>query len=838
MKITPNSYRLIVSVLQERGRCYRAFLLATSVLLIAICCLPASVIWADGGSATRIEFNRDIRPILSNKCFPCHGPDSGKRQAGLRLDREQDAKSPRDGHPAIVSHKVDDSDVMQRVLSDNPDERMPPKEAKQLTADEIAILRRWIEEGAVWSLPWSYVSPVRHEVPVASDSSWPLNWIDRFVLKRLNTEKLKPSPEADKRTLIRRLFIDLNGLPPTPTEVERFLNDSSDSAYERVVDALLDRPRFGERMAAYWLDLVRYADTTGYAGDQVHHISPYRDYVISAFNQNMPFDQFTREQLAGDLLPAPTLSQTIATGYNRLLQTSHEGGVQIKEYLAIYGADRVRNISSVWLAATVGCAQCHDHKYDPYTAKDFYSLKAFFADIDEADHFLRRRDDTPTIRAPEIVVYDPAEAAEQKALQSRKDDLEDRLKLISVALTKEINGQKLLDAEEAASTSKQLQAQLNTVQARIKQIDSDARKTMITVAIEPRTVRLLSRGNWQDESGPIVEPAVPEFLGNIPARGTRPDRLDLANWLTDVRHGAGLLTARVMANRMWYLMFDRGIAAVTDDFGGQGEAPDHPELLDNLALELVENGWNLKQLLKRIVTSRTYRQSSIPTPELLQRDPQNRLLARQARYRQSAEVVRDSALLISGLLVEQAGGPSIRPYQPDGYYRHLNHPKREYQTDTDRQQWRRAVYMHWQRQFLHPMLKAFDAPSREECTAQRTHSNTPLAALVLLNDPTFIECARVFAQRILSEPTASASDRLTFAFQLAVSRDPSAEEAQQLSQLLAEMESVYATDSQAVESLLSIGIAPRPENLSRSELAAWTIVARTILSMSETTTRK
>jgi hypothetical protein len=598
-------------------------------------------------------------------------------------------------------------------------------------------------------------------------------------------------------------------------------------------------------MAMYWLDLVRYADTTGYAGDQEQPITPYRDYVIGAFNRNLPFDQFTREQLAGDLLPSPTLEQVIATGYNRLLQTSHEGGVQAKEYLAIYGADRVRSFSAVWMAATMGCAACHDHKFDPYTAKDFYALKAFFADVDDADHLRRGRgvDKSPTVRAPELVVYAAGEAAEFKTLESRLVELNARLAALTkassaVAAAKNTNEPNATDVDDVASLTKQLQAQIDKVEARITKINGNSRRTMITVSIKPRTTRILPRGNWQDDSGPIVEPAVPEFLGTIDTGGKRANRLDLANWLTDPQQGVGGLTARVMVNRLWYLMFGRGLAGVLDDFGAQGEPPDHPELLDTLAVEFVESGWNVKQMLKQIALSRTYRQVSLESPELRQRDPENRLLARQARYRYPAETVRDSVLAISGLLVEETGGPSVRPYQPAGYYRHLNFPKREYQADTDERQWRRGVYMHWQRQFLHPMLKAFDAPSREECTAQRPRSNTPMAALVLLNDPSLVEAARVFAQGIMIEGGSTFEDRLRFALVQAVSRQPDGEEQQLLTALFNAMHTTYSSDSQATEALLSVGLSPLPKDLDRTELAAWTIIARVVLSMNETLTRQ
>ena len=416
--------------LPEGGRGLIESLSQRTLLLamFALCEIVTGAHAAPAGESRLIEFNRNIRPIFSSKCFHCHGPDPAKREADLRFDREESAKAKREGHAVIVPGKLAESELVRRITSDDDSERMPPPDSgKQLTAKEIDLLKQWIAEGAKWELAWAYAPPARQTVPSVRDTSWPLNWIDHFILSRLENEGVKPSPEADKTTLIRRLYIDLTGVPPTPAEVDRFRSDRNLEAYERQVDALLASSQFGERMAMYWLDLVRFADTVGYEGDQEHHISPYRDYVISAFNRNLPFDQFTREQLAGDLLPSPTLDQTIATGYNRLLRTSTEGGVQPKQYLAMYGADRVRNVSAVWMAGTMGCAQCHDHKYDPFTARDFYSLQAFFADIDEADHLYHSLDVTPTTRTPELVVHAPEEAAELLALQCRFAELKSRL---------------------------------------------------------------------------------------------------------------------------------------------------------------------------------------------------------------------------------------------------------------------------------------------------------------------------------------------------------------------------------------------------------------------------
>ncbi len=762
-----------------------------------------------------VDYNRDVRPILSDKCFFCHGPDSTHREADLRLDLENSAKADLGGYAAVVPGEAASSELIARITS--ADEPMPPIDSgKQLTAEEIDTLRKWIDQGAEWSEAWTYVAPRRHAVPTVEDEEWPLNWVDRFVLSRLQAEQLQPSPTADRVTLLRRLYFDLVGLPPKPAEVAEFISDTSSDAYEKVVDRLLASPHYGERMAMYWLDLVRFADTVGYHGDQPHNIWPYRDYVIHAFDSNMPFDQFTREQLAGDLIPEPTTDQIIASGYNRVLQTSHEGGVQLKEYRAIYLADRVRNVSQVWMGATLGCAQCHDHKYDPLSTEEFYSLGAFFADIDDEQHL--RRDGNinlnlqPSPRPPELDVlsyYQRSRLAALDKLIASQDGNLDKALLVS------------------------LQAERDSI-AKAKQ------RTMVSKASVPRVVRVLPRGNWLDESGPIVEPNVPEIFNAPiePSAGSRASRLDLANWLVDPDEAGGF-TARVMANRFWYLLFGNGIAGVLDDFGGQGEPPVHPELLDNLAVEFMENGWDVKHMMKLLVMSRTYRQSSLDSPVLRERDPHNRLLARQSRYRLPAEMVRDAALDISGLLVKKLGGPSVKPYQPAGLYRHLNFPTREYEQDNDQRQWRRGLYVHWQRQFLQPMMKAFDAPSREECTAQRSRSNTPLAALVLLNDPTFVEAARVFATSVLAEASEADTPAMLInrMFERAVSRPVEEAELQLLEELLDSQLDYYAKNLRSARALTSIGLTSPALQSDDQALAAWTVVARAVLNMNETLSR-
>ncbi|EGF24457.1 PSD1 and planctomycete cytochrome C domain-containing protein [Rhodopirellula baltica] len=980
-----------------------------------------------------LSFNRDIRPILTDRCFACHGLDANTVEAGLRLDVREAALE----GGAIVPGDAESSEIFLRITSDDDDLVMPPSELhKPLSDAEIDLVRRWIQEGAPYEPHWAYTPLPRNGVPPSVNTTWGENWIDQFVARRLQDASVTPSPQADPTTLIRRLSFDLTGLPPTPEEVEAFKQDNSNESYERLIDRLLSSSRFGERMAIYWLDLVRYADTVGYHGDQNVSHSPYRDYVIDAFNSNMPYDQFVREQLAGDLLPNPTIDQLVASGYNRLNQTTEEGGAQPKEYLSIYFADRVRNVSQVFMGATVGCAQCHDHKYDPYTAKDFYSLGAFFADIEERGKY-SQRERPPQIPVPNEeqqsqldalrlkvaeaqanlesitqkqlaflpeweaqaiesinqskfqteehtwvddqlaaggsksgewnhvtadqhpvhsgetsrrqtgkgvvqhlftnakepieakagtelfawVYLDPQSPPKTIMLQwhggpddssgwdhrafwgddkvgfgakpqswhghKRMGDLPETGKWIRLSVAaddvgfapgKTVHGMAFtqfdgivhwdqagwnetdgfpseiraaLLADVKARTKNQIKQlrdyfvehepliiqqakELKRARTQVSEFENSIPTMVISRAVVPREIRILDRGNWMDESGEIVQPAIPEFLGTLQTGNRRATRLDLANWLCDSEN---VLTARTMVNRLWYLMFGRGICSSVDDLGGQGTFPSHPELLDHLAVEFIESGWDIQHLLKQIAMSATYRQASNGSPELNALDPFNELFARQGRFRVSAEMVRDTALMISGLLVEEIGGPSVKPYQPEGYYSQLNFPRRNYVPDQGDNQYRRGVYTHWQRTFLHPMLKAFDAPSREECTAIRARSNTPLQALTLLNDPTFIEAATMFASRIMREGGTTVDERIEWAYRTAVSRPIDAVIAEELRTIQTEHLRHYAQEPDLAKELVSIGEQSSTTALDPAEWAAWTSVARVILNLHETINR-
>ena len=777
------------------------------LLLLAAACagLPARA----GGP---VDFARDVRPILSGHCFTCHGPDAKARKADLRLDVRDQAVAAR----AIVPGKADASELVRRLTAADPDERMPPTGSKKptLTPAQVDLLKRWINEGAKYADHWSFAKLTRPAVPTPTDPARVRNPVDAFIRDRLDREGLAPSPEADRVTLIRRLSFDLTGLPPTPDEVRAFVADRSPDAYEKLVDRLLASPHYGERMAVWWLDLVRYADSIGYHSDNPVNVSPYRDYVIRAFNENVPFDRFTVEQLAGDLLPSPTVRQRVASGYNRLLQTTEEGGAQAREYEAKYASDRVRNYGQVWLGGTLMCAECHDHKFDPYTQKDFYSVAAFFADVQEAA--VGRRE-------PGLMLATPAQEAELKRL-----DAAAARAAVTAATAGAVIPPGVLVRERAAAAA-----------AKKKREDYEASipHTLVTTAGPPRTVRVLPRGNWLDTSGPVVAPNVPGFLPPLPAKAdpkARSTRLDLARWTVAPDNP---LTPRVLANRLWKLFFGRGISRSLEESGTQGEPPTHPELLDWLASD-VRDGWDVKKLVRLLVTSSAYRQSSAETPALRERDPANHLYARQGRYRLDAEFVRDNALAVSGLLALAVGGPSVKPYQPAGYWAALNFPVREWQNDAGEKLYRRGLYTHWQRTFPHPAMLAFDAPSREECTCERPRSNIPQQALVLLNDPEFVEAARVLAAKAIVADGRDDAARAGWMFERATGRRPTSDETKVLLDLLAKHRTEFAADSDGAKKLLAVGAGAAPTDVPPAELAAWASVARVVLNLHETMTRE
>ncbi|MFM7398394.1 MAG: PSD1 and planctomycete cytochrome C domain-containing protein [Verrucomicrobiota bacterium] len=812
----------------------------------------------------KVDFNRDVRPILSENCFYCHGPDASHRKAKLRLDLRDAALA----KEAFIPGKPEESELSKRLDAEDPEERMPPADShKKLDDRQKAVLRKWIAQGAEYRQHWSYEPPVKPSAPAGSEG------VDHLVEAGLKPLGLTPGPEADRRTLARRLHLDLLGLPPTPEEVDAFVKDASPDAYPRLVERLLASPHYGERMAITWLDVVRFADTIGYHSDTPRNIWPYRDWVIRSFNDNKPFDRFTLEQVAGDLLPDGGREALIGSGFNRLLLTTEEGGAQAKDYQQRMLTDRVRAVGAAWLGQTTGCAQCHDHKFDPITMRDFYSLGAFFADVHEPD--IGRREEGILVSTPEqdarLAELAAAVAQAHKKLEAAHPSLTPAIETWEKDFTApETPGKKTKakrkdpDAKLAAQAApilkkpadKRTPADRNVVRDYYLSLHPEALKTerdalaaaekshdafraaipktLVTAkAAQTRTVRILPRGNWMDETGEIVKAALPHYLPQPKLEGRAPNRLDLAQWLVSRDNP---LTARVTMNRLWMQFFGTALSKNPGDLGAQGELPPNQPLLDWLAVEFMDGKWDLKRMVRIIVNSRAYRRASTATQAQRETDPYNRALARQTPFRLDAEFVRDNALAVSGLLVPKVGGPSVKPYQPERYWENLNFPVREYVHDQGEAQHRRGLYVWWQRSFLHPSLLAFDAPSREESCTERTRSNIPQQALVLLNDPTYVEAARAFG-------TASAARegdddaRLRWAWRRAVQREPNAAELGTLRKVLNDRRAAYRADPESAKKLLQVGLSPAPKESDPVELAAWTHAARVLLNLHETVTR-
>jgi hypothetical protein len=1009
-----------------------------------------------------VNFAREVRPILADHCFACHGPDDQKRKGGLRFDTREGAfgKS-KSGETAIVPGKPDESELVARIESDDAEVRMPPpKGGKPLTKDQIGVLKRWVLEGAVWSSHWAFEPPKKPQLPAVKNAGWAITEIDRLILARLESEGLAPAPEADKTTLIRRATLDLTGLPPTLKEVDAFLADSSARAYERVVDRLLDSPRYGEHMARYWLDAARYGDTHGLHLDNYREAWTYRDWVVRAFNDNKPFDRFIVEQLAGDLLPGATLDQIIATGFNRCHVSTNEGGSIEEEVYVRNIVDQVDTNGTVFLGLTTGCARCHDHKYDPIRMKDYYQLFAFFNNIDgppmdgngarwepvvkvpapdqasvlksleaqvaevgrkiasqaaaavaaydlKADSAKKQSarrgdfvwiDDSLPIGAKEqgdgpweyaakpgvpsqsadralkitalgrkqrffdsagrrlkvgagdtlfaYVYIDPHHPCKELMLQwhtsgwthraywganlidwgtdrtperMRMGDLpaagkwvrlevpvarlklkkgeiidgwaftqfdgtvfwdtaglhtevpQDGQRYESFALWAELerasgavglpdNVKKIMAIEPSKRTDAQtkellghfiarayggtaasfeaLTKQLDELEQKRKRLDEQVPATLVfrERAGKPKPAYMLKRGEY-DQRGEQVERAVPAFLPPLPPSAPR-DRLGLAQWLIAPNHP---LTARVTVNRLWQQVFGTGIVKTAEDFGAQGEPPSHPELLDWLAVQFRDDGWDAKRFMKRLTMSAVYRQSSRATAEILAKDPSNRLYARGPRFRLDAEMLRDQALFASGLLIESMGGPSVKLPQPAGLWEavaYTDSNTAHFLADTGSSTvHRRSLYTFWKRTAPPPQMTTFDAPSRESCQVRRERTNTPLQALVLLNEGQYLEAARGLAERALREAGKAPDDRLMYLFRLATSRCPDATELAELKAAYAELHAHYARSPEAAQKLLSPGEPKAGPLHGPADLAAWTMIGNVILNLDEVITK-
>ena len=751
---------------------------------------------------SKVDFQRQIRPLLSDTCFQCHGPDAQVRMAGLRLDLRKNIFQARTSGVPVVPGDPDNSLIFQRITHEDTNHRMPPGYSqKTLSGDQIDLIRRWIAQGAVWQQHWAFIPPRRPDLPQVKNTAWPRQGLDHFVLKRLEAEGLVPSPAAEKSRILRRVTLDLTGLPPTLEELDAFLADPSPVAYEKAVDRLLASSRYGERMAAVWLDLARYADTDGYQDDEPRTMWRWREWVVDVLNQNLPFDRFTVQQLAGDLLPEASPEQKLATGFLRNNRVNGEGGSIADEFRVEYAIDRVNTVSTAWMGLTVGCARCHDHKYDPISQSEFYRLFAFFNNVSEPGTY--RRSAAPTIKVPPRVV------------QRQLDRIHRQLQI--------------LDRGSSAYA---------TLETQHRRLWEQVPVTMIMRDDEARETFVLGRGQY-DLPGAKVTPGVPKVLPPL-APGDPPNRLMLARWLVDTSHP---LTARVAANRLWQLHFGSGLVPTPEDFGVQGEPPTHPLLLDWLASELIRLKWDVKAFQRMIVTSATYLESSKLTPALLQKDPDNRLLARGPRLRLPAEMIRDQALAVSGLLVESVGGPSVKPYQPAGIWDEIaggatGAYKKGYEQGTGDHLYRRSLYSFWRRTIHPPGMEVFDAPSREVCTARRERTNTPLQALTLMNDVTYVEAARSLAQRLIREGGSTDWERVGFGFRLVTSRQPQPAEIEVLTRGLRRHRSTYRNDPEAARRLAQVGRSPLDPEMDTVELAAHTALANGLLNLDETIHRE
>jgi mono/diheme cytochrome c family protein len=824
-----------------------------------------------------VDFQRDVRPILSDNCFQCHGPDEGARQAGLRLDIKAGAFSRRDKGFPVVAGDTEASLLYRRITHDNGMLRMPPAYSnKQLTPEQVKILKSWIEEGATWDLHWSFRPLARPEIPIVTNEAWIRNPVDRFVLARLEDEGLEPSPEADRRALARRVALDLTGLPPQPKEVEAFVNDPSPGAYDEFVERLLESPAWGEHRARYWLDAARYADTHGLHIDNFREMWPYRDWVIQAFNQNKPFDRFTVEQIAGDLLPAPSLEQRVATGFHRCNVTTNEAGVIIEEVEAVYAKDRADTTGAVWLGLTVGCAQCHDHKFDPVTQKDYYQLYAFFDTGQEVNieaplpgelgPYLLRKPEYDKKRRELLADYGVPKLYpewEKKMLETG-DNLESaslpwqvEWHYLAVDPDHGTDGAQDLIRIPPSQRSQKVQDLLvdhlvkwpppefgpkekkkfKELRKKLEYLKGEypALSEALTLNENPTPPKthLLIRGVW-DRPGIEVQPNTPAFLPPLRSPNGHADRLSLARWLVSTENP---LTARVTVNRMWQELFGRGLVETSEDFGTRGKPPAHRKLLDWLAVGFMDNGWNVKKVHKLLVTSATYRQSSKIRPELEERDPSNQLLARQLRLRLSAELVRDVTLAASGLLNPAIGGKSVRPPLPTSVLE-LGFGMNEWIFWDESQgadRYRRGLYTFFQRMVPYPQMTTFDAPDSLSSCSRRERSTTPLQALNLLNDPVFFEAAQGLAARVLREKPGSLSDRIEYAFRLCLARKPRPAEKDPLIRYYQQQKEVLERDPQSIEKVFP---AQGVDGVEPAEAAAWVGLSSVLLNLDEFITRE
>ena len=790
-----------------------------SLLLISL------TIPSQSAEVGEVDFARQILPILSNKCFACHGPDS-KKPSELRLDSYKSATADRDGVKAIDPKNLTESEMLFRIH--DKEDPMPPVDAeKQLTEEERKLLTSWVKSGGNYADHWAFVLPKKEKGKTS---------IDQFITQRLQEKKIKLSQEAPPSVLARRAALVLTGLPPDPQQLSEFLADKNSNSYERYIESLLASPRYGEHQARYWLDAVRYGDTHGLHLDNKRGIFPYRDWVIKAFNDNLPFDKFITWQLAGDLLPEPTLEQRVATGFVRMNPTTAEGGAIPKEFQAKNNFDRTENFGTVMLGSTMTCARCHTHKYDPIEHVEYYQLFAFFNSTSEGAMDGNKYEYAPVLKAPS----NGKDWAKWATLENeRKSILKNAFESISLKKVSGIDDENKWKQLDQTAKINQI-ADPNgpwknqAIHARTLKLNNDIgelQKTFTTTLVaqdlaKPRETKVLERGEYNMPIGDPLEPGVPAVMGSLP-EGAPKNRLGLAQWLTSRDQP---LVSRVLINRVWQRTFGHGLVRTPEDFGLQGEQPTHPELLDWLAVEFQDSGWDLKHMLRLMVNSKAFKQDSKIRPDI--QDPDNRLIARGQTYRLDAEVIRDIGLWAGDILNEKMGGEGIKPYQPDGLWSALMHPAsntKKYVRDKNEKIYQRSIYVYWKRTSPHPMMTLFDAPDRESSCVMRSRSNTALQSLGLLNETQRIEMSRKLAERLIKS-TDDDQRRLDYLYGLLSSRKPTPNEKKACQDLVNAMRERYESSEEDAVALVSAGDAPRDQNIAVKELAAWTQLTTIVLA--------
>jgi len=833
-------------------------------LILTLACqpsLPEDIGMVYQNLPEKIDFNFDVRPILSDRCSPCHGPDEKARKAELRLDVEERAfaKLTKSEGYAFVAGNIRESNAATRILSTDPEVMMPPPDSKlTLTPKEKAIILKWIEQGAEWKAHWAFTPPEKSELPSVQNKEWAENPIDYFILERLEREGLSPSTETNKETLIRRVTLDLIGLPPTLEEIDVFLNDKSPQAYEKLVDWLMASPHFGERWCWDWLDAARYADTNGFQNDPERNMWPWRDWAIKAINDNMPYDQFTIEQLAGDLLPNATPDQILATAFNRNHMYNGEGGRIPEETRVENVFDRVETMGTLWLGLTINCTRCHDHKFDPLTQKEYYQFFDYFNQTSEEGVGYTGR------VKPILDLSGPLELEKVAKLQAFVDEIGQKVAAIEKNLyphkegetpaespaTAGLDGDQLYalgtepskrnpyylgllndeHKEKEPKYAKSLEELKDAIGERDKQSGDNLQVMVMDQLQRPRPSFILNKGTY-DQRLEQVKMGVPAVLPPLPPNAVG-NRLALAQWLVSPDHP---LTARVTVNRFWQAFFGTGLVKTLDDFGVQGEKPSHPALLDWLAVTFMKSDWDVKALFKTIVMSATYGQSSKVTPELLERDPDNRLLARGVRFRLPSWMLRDQALYISGLLQDSIGGPAVKPYQPEGIWEEATFGFKKYEQDHGNDLYRRTLYTFWRRIVGPTML--FDNSTRQNCSVNSSRTNTPSHALTTLNDITYVEAARVMAERLLTSISAD-DKRIDRAFRLATARLPQPEEKQLLIKRLHQLKTDFSYQPEEARKLIQVGEYRQNKTLDVIEQAAYTALCSMIINLDEAVTKQ